>query len=247
LSRKLNILCSLCKKTGYGQRYLTARNQITLPCSVPGLRHPPPTARFLRVTSPTKQCGNDFRAQKRNADQILLQTSGEIGKFYVDPESVAVKLGKKPLTRPTRREYGTQLQSSGQEGDFTVVDRASMSGRNDGGWRDTSFSGANSSRLSTQRDQDSSSSSRLDGTGLRDSLGGGADRACRFEKTGSALYTNTLMSLDKTFSNGNRRDLFAASLPVRPSQELVWCASSNSRGAQQAKGWMEKLRKDPVT
>lgn len=64
--------------------------------------------------------------------------------------------------------------------------------------------------------------------------------------TNTSTYVSTLQNLDKTFSNVNRRDLFAASLPGRPAQELVWCAANNNRGAQATKTWAERLRKESV-
>ena len=60
----------------------------------------------------------------------------------------------------------------------------------------------------------------------------------------SAQYMATLQTLDRSFSNINRRDLFAASMPSRSAQELVWCAANNNKGAQATKTWAERLRKD---
>lgn len=63
----------------------------------------------------------------------------------------------------------------------------------------------------------------------------------------SSKYMGTLQNLDRTFNNSDRRDLFAASMPGRSAQELVWCAANNSRGALQSKGWAQRLRKESTT
>ena len=80
---------------GYGQRYPTSRNQSTLPVSIPDHRHVPLTERYINHTKSSPQILFGDKADKRNADQIIYTTSGEIGKFYIDSEPKAVKLLKK--------------------------------------------------------------------------------------------------------------------------------------------------------
>ncbi|RYG64614.1 hypothetical protein EON64_13600, partial [archaeon] len=69
---------------GYGARYPTARNRMTLPQSIPQFRLPPPSERFLQGTRSTQVIKKDERSLKRNAEQIVFQTSGEIGQYYYD-------------------------------------------------------------------------------------------------------------------------------------------------------------------
>lgn len=80
---------------GYGQRYPTSRNQSTLPVSIPDHRFVPLTERYINHTKSSPQILFGDKADKRNADQIIYTTSGEIGKFYIDSEPKAVKLLKK--------------------------------------------------------------------------------------------------------------------------------------------------------
>lgn len=208
---------------GYGQRYLTSRNQPTLPRSVPLQRHPPKSDRFLRVTSSTHQIGTDARAERRNADQIRMQTSGEIGSFYIDAESEAVKLGK-TLLKPPPARYSSEKANEAQA-EFRsapATNRSIPSSRTD---LDSARTGRDSARHEYQSSFNSNTAS-----------------------AGSpSLYMNTLQKLDQSFSRSDRRDLFAASMPGRSAQELVWCASNNNRGAQQSKGWAQKLRKESTT
>lgn len=206
---------------GYGQRYLTSRNQPTLPRSVPLQRHPPPSDRFSRVTSSTQLIGTDARAERRNADQIRNQTSGEIGRFYIDSESEAVKLGKTLLKPPPPRADNMHEMQSGFHS--ALPTNRSLP----------------SSRYDVESARTGRSTSRSDyGNGGRDYLG---------PPSSTNKYTHTLQTLDRTFSNSDRRDLFAASMPGRSAQELVWCAANNNRGALQSKGWAQRLRKESTT
>ena len=207
---------------GYGQRYLTSRNLLTLPCSVPIIRHPPPTERYLRVTSSTQLIGSDGRAERRNADQIKMQTSGEVGRFYIDAESQGVKLGKTLLQRPANNYATESNKFTADQSEFKsrpATDRTTSTGRyEDEGY----FSGRNSQ-----------SSAR----GPLDSSGGNNVNAS------SAFGTAT----SATYLNASRRDLFAASAPSRSQQELVWCVANNSRGARQSQPWAERLRKESTS
>lgn len=214
---QLPILHFIDYLAGYGQRYLTSRNQPTLPRSVPLQRHPPKSERFLRATTSTQQIGTDARAERRNADQIRMQTSGEIGSFYIDAESEAVKLGKTLLKPPPPRysvDKGQETQTEFKSAPTT--NRSMPSSRTD-------LASARSGRDSARYEHPNNNSSS------------------------GGLYMSTLQNLDQTFSKSDRRDLFAASMPGKSAQELVWCAANNSRGAQQSKGWAQRLRKESTT
>lgn len=192
-----------------------------MPRSVPLQRHPPPSDRFARVTSSTQLIGTDARAEKRNADQIRNQTSGEIGRFYIDSESEAVKLGKTLLKPPPPRPDNLYEMHSGLQSALPT----------------------NRSLLSSRKGTDSARSDRS--TSRSDY--GNSSRDNFHTSAASNKYMTTLQTLDRTFSNSDRRDLFAASMPGRSAQELVWCAANNNRGALQSKGWAQRLRKESTT
>ena len=175
------------------------------------------------MTSSTHQIGTDARAERRNADQIRMQTSGEIGSFYIDADSEAVKLGK-TLLKPPPARYSSQkaYETQTEFKSAPATNRSMPSSRTD---LDSARTGRDSARYEYQ----SSFNNNTAGVGS------------------SGLYMNTLQKLDQSFSRSDRRDLFAASMPGRSAQELVWCASNNNRGAQQSKGWAQKLRKDSTT
>jgi hypothetical protein len=176
------------------------------------------------VTAPTKLIGDDGRAERRNADQIMFQTSGEVGRFYIDPESQGVKLGKSPL-KPIKHSIEPQfnLGMSFPEPARAVPPSSSRSNASsrlgDGDFLQQS------SRISARNESFTSSGTMPQG------------------RLNSAQYMATLQTLDRSFSNINRRDLFAASMPSRSAQELVWCAANNNKGAQASKTWAERLRK----
>lgn len=149
-----------------------------------------------------------------------MQTSGEIGSFYIDADSEAVKLGKTLLKPPPARyssDKGQELQAEFKSA--PVTSRSTTSSRPD-------LDSARTSRASARSDYHNNFASSSSGVGT------------------ASLYMSTLQNLDQTFSKSDRRDLFAASMPGRSAQELVWCAANNSRGAQQSKGWAQRLRKE---
>jgi hypothetical protein len=157
-----------------------------------------------------------------------MQTSGEVGRFYIDPESTGVKLGKRPL-QPARRTVEPQFNLG-----LSFPEPARL---NVGTARQETGRSAASSRLGSD-----AWSSR--GDFRRESAHDHSEHAPSSSTRDSTQYMATLQRLDKSFSNSSRRDLFAASMPARPAQELVWCASNNNKGSQATKGWAEKLRRD---
>lgn len=183
-------------------------------------RHPPQSDRFTRVTSSTQLIGTDARAERRNADQIRLQTSGEIGSFYIDAETEGIKLGKTRLKPPVRQKESTNMETQYEYKCAPITARSTAS----------SFESAPSARSTARSEYGGQATNRSFGS----------------PSASGSNFATTWQTLDRSFSNANRRDLFAASMPGRPAQELVWCAASNNRGAQQSKSWAGKLRKDSV-
>lgn len=83
---------------GNGCRWPTSRNAQSLPASVPQFRHPPDSERYLNGIKSKVQIKSDEASLKRNAEQVVFQTSGEIGKFLIDYDE-GTKLNMQPLRR----------------------------------------------------------------------------------------------------------------------------------------------------
>eukprot|EP01040_Poterioochromonas_malhamensis_P000058 gene58-62_t len=203
---------------GYGARYPTSRNTMTLPANVPKQRRPPDTDRFLKGIRSTQRVKMDEGAMKKHAEQIAMLTSGEIGLHYLGRESSAVRLNMKPIDPPPekKKEAPANLPSS-----QSVLDQTSNASQT--GWM------SNRSNFSDGGYSHRSHSLASFREGLSESQN---------------KYTYTLNNLDSTFGRNAKKDLITASLPPRPAQELVWCATTIQHNALQSKGWSLKLRKD---
>lgn len=79
---------------GYGKRYPTERNQMSVPANVPKYRHLPDSADFVKGSSSTKVIKTDDNALTRNAQSIVFQTSGDYGKHYLGIDPPVLKLQK---------------------------------------------------------------------------------------------------------------------------------------------------------
>lgn len=66
---------------GYGARAPTVRNKMTLPISIPTHRYPPMTDRTANMCKTVHVDLAGERSTKRHQDQMMLQTSGEYGRF----------------------------------------------------------------------------------------------------------------------------------------------------------------------
>jgi hypothetical protein len=207
---------------GRGVHCVTARNVPTWPANVPQFRHPPDSERFLRGTRPTPgatSCwpSSNHRAQVRNADQMVHQTSGDYGKFLYDTDSRAVKLNKGTMNPRPSELAATRA----------AAESAAALGSSRGM--------ARSSNSATQRTARSDLSARSSG-------GGGG--AISSHRAPPVEYTavSALRELDSAFSRKNRRDLIAATLPLRSDHELILSATSGNLQQLQSKPWAEKLR-----
>lgn len=191
---------------------------MTLPANVPKYRRPPDTERFITGAKPTQIIKRDEHSLKRNAEQIVFQTSGEIGVHYYGFETEAYKLNKQPLRNTSKASlFKTNFQPENNPSN-TI-----------NSYRDP-LESSRSPQLSKRSDYSDPFVS------ARDSY--------RENSTNENKYIYTLKHLDKSFDRKTRRDLVIASLPSKPNQELIWCASSINKSAQQSKNWTEKLRRD---
>jgi hypothetical protein len=205
---------------GYGARCPTFRNQMTLPANVPKYRMPPDTDRFLAGARSTVRVKHDDRAMKRQAEQMVRLTSGEIGSHYLNKRADYVRLNSKPL------EFFEG--SKGCSGIKTKSDNPASRGNGDmiksarsDGWNSTR------SDFTDRSFNPSASSAYLEGLSQSQNK-----------------YMYTLQNLDSGFGRNARRDLITASLPQRPTQELVWAATTIQHSALQSKQWSSKLRRD---
>lgn len=218
-----------CFLIGYGIRFPTERNQMTLPSNVPLYRKPPDTERFLAGTRPTQMIKKDDKAIQRNAQQLVFQTSGEIGAFHYGLEKSDVeKWNKKPLSQQTilANTYVKPVSS-----DQSVS--TARSGRQESGRIETGRSGWTESMPNTER---SGQMSFRDHTGHNYGSTDGMN-------TSRSKYIQTLHNLDPSFGRKARGDLIIATQPPKPKQELVWLATANDRYALQSKPWALKLRR----
>jgi len=248
---------------GYGMRYPTERNQMTHPANVPQFRHPPDSERFLAGTKSTQIIKKDDRSIHRNAEQIVYQTSGEVGLHFHGIEPEPLKLNRRPLKHaklyhpPIPSTFTTSsLNPNYQLPTQTISNQAPPTNSNNATatnnpMPETTLGTGRSSRLTetarTARSEwsDAPNSYRSNPQTNRDYKNQNSNFATTtFSQTSDNRYVQTLQSLDTAFARRSRRDLFQASLPPKPQYELVWLATANDRAAQQSKPWAGKLRRD---
>lgn len=249
---------------GYGMRYPTERNQMTLPANVPQFRHPPDSERFLAGIRSTQIIKKDDRSIHRNAEQIVFQTTGEIGLHFHGIEPEPLKLNRRPLKHPKLYHSPvpssfttTSLNPHYQLPSNTSSSNLQMSGSNNvnsnkpntsNNPQDTMIGTGRSRMIDTARTgrsewSDAPSSYRSNPQTNRDYNFTGNDTS-NFNSTSDNRYLQTLQTLDSGFARRSRRDLLQASLPPKPQYEMVWLATANDRAAQQSKPWAGKLRRD---
>jgi hypothetical protein len=217
---------------------------MTLPLSIPQHRHVPPSERFVRGTRSTQLIKKDEHSQKRNAEQIVFQASGEIGKYYYGIESKATRLMYQPLVKnlyqpSSSTQYLTASQTS------------------------SSSASLRSARESTQSvASPEQSSARLSNFSARDVCTDNTPhKACSPVVVGAGTHTRTsqgpgpgkervlqtLGMLDRSFKASDRNDLRAAATAGargNKSQEAVWSATGSFHEHMHAKPWILKLRGD---
>lgn len=243
---------------GYGARYPTERNQMTLPAAVPKFRHVPDSERYKRVTSSTVLIKRDEGALKRNAEQIVFQTSGEIGRFTLGIEPENLRILKKPLrnksdysytsSKDDNRNHHTQSSQdlTNTNSNMNQATNTTNYNRNDG--YDTSrLTQRDSARdnLSTGRSNNSFNSSLTSpSTTSRNPFGNTFNSTSSSHSGNVDRYRQTLQSLDNSFSRREKRDLLAAAGQTQPVHVVPWSAATNQHEFLQSKPWVLKLRND---
>lgn len=202
---------------------------MTLPANVPAFRHVPDSDRYLRGTSSTKVIKNDDHSFVRNAQQVMYQTSGEVGYHYLGFDPEPIRMNKKPLQDP-------YVHTSIPKDHSRLF-----------------LPAANSQNPNHSEDYGRSLTNRSIGNSAREPFASGRSINSDFSTTFQATQTfsnprekfaHTLNNLDASFDRQKRRDLFVASLPPKPMQELVGVATSNNHSAMQSMPWVLRLRKD---
>lgn len=89
---------------GYGARVPTTRNLPTLPASIPQYRYPPVSERSENLFRSRPMGLTGCTADKRHADQIVYQTSGEWGKFLTNNDNADVRLKPVPATLALKKQ-----------------------------------------------------------------------------------------------------------------------------------------------
>lgn len=227
--RALLLYCAMCAHflpsgvLGYGARYPTERNRVNVPASIPKYRHPPDSERFLAGTRSVVRAQRDDRSLRRNAEQIVYQTSGEVGSYYYGVEPEFVHLNRQPL-EATRR--GHDLFSASK----TAVPPAEATGSKCSPW-------ASSRSNQSARFSDYSTDKRSAYSTPRSQRQG-------YDQLTQEKLNWTLTNLNPSFERHARYDLLAASQPRKPVQESVWSATGNYQEYLNGKPWMLKLRQD---
>lgn len=195
-------------------RYPTERNRMTVPANVPKYRHLPDTQEYLKGCSSTKLIKEDDKALRRNTDAIVFQTSGDYGQHYLGIETKTLRLQRKGIS-PAQTMMTRTMEQRQRKVEFEPQ-TTQQSARSD-------ISGS----LLTDRSSIQSFREEFNNKNIN-----------------SETYTKTLNNLDKAFDRRAKKDLVAATLPKKSTQELVWCGTSNEHNALQSKPWADYLRKD---
>lgn len=213
---------------GYGARYPTSRNTMTLPANVPLHRMPPDTERFLQGCRSTQRVKLDDRAMKRQADTLALLTSGEIGYHTLgrQPDSVRINMKKVEEFPPKPKDYMPSYIPPTTHSNKNLAETDSYGGNLSG-----RGSYASGTIPVSQR------------SGFSSSYRNGEEFAAETTHP-NQKYLSTLQHLDSSFGRNAKRDLLAASLPAKPQQELVLVATTIQHSALQSKAWQLKLRRD---
>lgn len=209
---------------GYGATIPTARNIPTLPMSIPQFRHPPDTPSYTEgmKSKPLRRTGSG--ADRKNADQMMFQTSGDYGKYLI------VKNGNhKTLTKNSMQNSMQSIQKRPSTTSLAVHSSSEQNNR-----------GISTARPGTSINKsDRISNSRQ--TGLQP-IGKPALGETRHPKT---LFLETKLALDKTFERHNHFNLMAASMSDRPDWEQRMYGTQNAIEYQKGLLWMRNLRKEP--
>lgn len=192
---------------------------MSVPASIPQFRHPPDPEHFVVGTKSTQLIRGDDRSKIRNAQQLMYQTSGEIGHHYFGLPTPAMKLKMQPLQGSNRSP---------------VPSNSTAMNASDTSMNIQSPTTSRSARLTSSRRDDNVY------TQSNPFIQSFVDTRSPID---SARLKSTLNSLDKSFDRRARSDLIAAVQPSSP-QGGNWSAATNYKEFQNSKQWILKLRQD---
>ena len=201
---------------GNGVRVLTARNQMTLPHSVPQYRHLPDTPQFKKDTTCTRLIQTES-GQRRNAEQVSKQTSGEYGKYLIEHRNSFERLNMGKSSHQINVATGKWKDP----GEFSARSNQhssrikTLTSSREPFYQPMNTDRYNNNALDRTIPMDlTSTGGSAPGTGR--SIGSSLSRmSSSGQGGGSDVYRTTLVQLDTQYENRNRRDLQAATLPHR--------------------------------
>jgi len=205
---------------GYGARVPTARNVQTLPASIPQYRYPPVSERSENLFRSRPMGLTGYKADKRLADQIVHQTSGDWGKFLIGVDSSDARLFMKPVPATLAMKKAKSLTASPNTNDNNNNNNKSSTNNSVHSTSNSARNDFNDSReLKSYREEGSSR-----GESMRQ-------------------VQNTLKAIDfKAFPKHAKYNLRAAIQPPPSENQYRGVATNNQLGYKNCLNWSGQLR-----
>jgi len=190
----------------------------TLPASIPQYRYPPLSERSENLFRSRPMGLTGDKADKRYADQVVNQTSGDYGKFLIVNDDPAVRLHMKPVQSTLKLKKTINNEQK----------NINNNNNNNNNNTNTNKEIINSTRSNCN-------SSREINTLREDNYG----------KNNSSIYNTTLETIDfKAFPKHAKYNLRAAVQPPIPEHHYRGVATNNQLGYRNCLNWTNKLRSD---
>lgn len=198
---------------GYGARVPTARNQPTLPASIPQYRYPPVSERSSEAFKSTILDLEGDKARKKHCEQLQYQSSGDYGRYLCAHLSNGNR-----STASSSGATGTR-PSSGASDSLIPVE---------------------SSRPDTALARQSPSSSQ---TPSPSPSPPSAARAASSLHSCSRIIDSASFSFERDFGKHSRYDMTASRLPSRGCNDAVNAAANTRIMNEQSRPWSRNLRR----
>jgi hypothetical protein len=210
---------------GYGARCPTERNVQTLPASIPQYRYPPISERSENLFR-SRPMGTGYKADKRLADQIVHQTSGDWGKFLIGVDSSDARLFMKQVPATLAMKKAKSLT-------------ASSNNNNNNNNSNNNNNNNNNNNSSTNNSVHSNRNDFNDSRELKSYREGGGSSSSK----GESMYQNTLKAIDfKAFPKHAKYNLRAAIQPPPNENQYRGVATNNQLGYKNCLNWSGQLR-----
>ena len=205
---------------GYGARVSTARNVQTLPASIPQYRYPPVSERSENLFRSRPMGLTGYKADKRLADQIVHQTSGDYGKFLIGVDSSDARLFMKPVPATLAMKKAKSLTAS-----------PSINDNNN-----------NNNKSSTNNSVQSNSNDFNDSRELKSYREGGGSSSSSKDESMYQIQ-KTLKAIDfKAFPKHAKYNLRAAIQSPPSENQYRGVATNNQLGYKNCLNWSGQLR-----